>query len=132
MPGGNKWTWRDENGVLWPPRQEHIVPLSRQVVEILEELRPLTGNTPYVFASLTRRGRPISDMAMNRGLQTMGFDTQNEITSHGLRASARTMLVERLGFSPDAIELQLAHPVPDRLGTAYNRVKLLDERRIMM
>ena len=113
-------------------RQEHIVPLAPQVIEILEELRPITGNTPYVFASLTRRGRPISDMSMNRALQTMGFSTQEEITGHGLRASARTILVERLGFSPDAVELQLAHTVPDRLGTAYNRVKLLDERRKMM
>ena len=71
-------------------------------------------------------------MSMNRALQTMGFSTQEEITGHGLRASARTILVERLGFSPDAVELQLAHTVPDRLGTAYNRVKLLDERRKMM
>ena len=132
-----RWEHMDLEGQEWrfvasKTGQEHIVPLSRQVVEILEELWPLTGSTPYVFASLTRKGRPISDMAINRALQTMGFDTRSEITGHGFRASARTILVERLGFSPDAIELQLAHAVPDRLGTAYNRTKLLDERRRMM
>lgn len=113
-------------------RQDHLVPLSTQALSILEELRPLTESSPWVFQSLTRRGRPISNMAMNRALQTMGFSTREEITSHGFRAVARTLLDEKLGFPPAAIEHQLAHRVPDLLGQAYNRTRFLDQRRVMM
>ncbi len=113
-------------------RQEHLVPLSRQVVEVLGELQPFTGASPWVFLSPTRNGRPISDMTMNRALQTMGFSTKEEITSHGFRATARTLLHEKLQFPPEVIEHQLAHRVPDPLGTAYNRTRFLEQRRVMM
>jgi len=113
-------------------KTEHLVPLSRQALEIIQGIRPLTGATPWVFASLTRRERPISDMTMNRALQTMGFSTKEEITSHGFRAVARTLLHEKLGFAPSVIEHQLAHKVPDPLGESYNRTRFLDERRRMM
>lgn len=62
----------------------------------------------------------------------MGYDTKAEITGHGFRAMARTVLHERLGFPPDVIEHQLAHRVPDSLGTAYNRTKFLEQRKLMM
>jgi integrase len=71
-------------------------------------------------------------MTLNRALQTMGYDTQQEITGHGFRAMARTILAEKLHLQPEVIEHQLAHKVPDRLGTAYNRTKYLDDRKIMM
>jgi len=109
---------------------EHLVPLSRQAVAMLQDLYPLTGRGEYAFAG--RPGRPISDAAINAALRRMGFDTQNEITGHGWRAVARTLLAENLGFRPEVIEHQLAHAVPDALGRAYNRTKFLDERRKMM
>jgi integrase len=74
----------------------------------------------------------MSDAAINRALQTMGYDTKTEITGHGFRAMARTMLAERLNYPPEVIEHQLAHRVPDSLGTAYNRTKYLPQRREMM
>lgn len=111
----------------------HIVPLSRQVIEILKTLEPFTRSlSPYVFPSLRTLQRPISDMAMNAALKSLGIDTKNELTGHGFRAVARTLLHERLGFPPDVIEHQLAHKVPDRLGKAYNRTRFLDQRREMM
>ena len=74
----------------------------------------------------------MSDAAVNTAIRALGFSTQTEITGHGFRAMARTMLHERLGMRPEVIEHQLAHAVPDALGTAYNRTKFLDERRQMM
>lgn len=65
-------------------------------------------------------------------LRRLGIDTKTELTGHGWRAVARTLLAERLGFAPEVIEHQLAHSVPDPLGRAYNRTKYLDERRCMM
>ena len=113
-------------------KKEHIVPLAKQVVELLEELRPLTGSSDYVFPNPRSFKRPISDATMNAALKRMGIDTKNEITSHGFRAVARTLLHEELGFPPDWIEAQLSHTVPDRLGEAYNRAKFLKQRKYMM
>jgi len=132
-----KWAELDLEAGEWrfttsKTKQEHLVPLSRQALEVIQGIRPLTGATPWVFASLTRRGRPISNMTMNKALQTMGFDTKSEITSHGFRAAARTLLHEKLGFAPPVIEHQLGHKVPDPLGEAYNRTRFLDERKAMM
>jgi integrase len=114
-------------------RKAHLVPLPLQAVVILEELHPLTGHdkSGFVFPGLTP-GKPISDAALNSALRRMGYDTQEEQTSHGFRATARTLLAEELGFPPEVIEHQLAHAVPDALGTAYNRTKYLKERRAMM
>jgi len=109
---------------------EHLVPLASQAVALLRDLQPLTGKGEFVFAG--RPGRPISDAAINAALRRMGFDTQNEITGHGWRAVARTLLAEELGFRPEVIKHQLAHAVPDALGRAYNRTKYLDERKRMM
>ncbi len=111
--------------------QEHYVPLSRQAISILRELDPFRPMSPWVFQSL-RPGRHISAQTLNAALQTLGIDTRETLTSHGWRAIARTLLVEKLGYDPELVELQLAHSVPDRLGRAYNRVKFLKERRRMM
>ena len=109
---------------------EHLVPLSRQAVKILKDIQPLTGSSEYVFPG-QRWGRPFSDMTINRALQTMGYDTKEEMTGHGFRAMARTLLAEKLHVSPEVIEHQLAHKVPEALGTAYNQTKFLDDRRRM-
>ena len=69
---------------------------------------------------------------MNAALRRMGYDTKTEITGHGFRAMARTILAEELHQKPEVIEHQLAHKVPDALGTAYNRTKFLKERKVMM
>ncbi len=110
----------------------HIVPLSKQAVSILREIQPLTGHGQYVFPGARTHTRPMSEAAVNAALRRMGFDTQNEITGHGFRAMARTILHERLKFDPAIIEHQLAHKVSDSLGTAYNRTKFLDDRVAMM
>ena len=112
-------------------KTEHLVPLSRQAVEVLRDIYQYTGGGEYVFPGI-RSKRPISDMTINRALQSMGYDTKTEMTGHGFRAMARTMLSERLKIPENAIEHQLAHKVPDNLRGAYNRTRFLDDRRRMM
>lgn len=113
---------------------EHLTPLSTQAVVLLEGIQPLTGHLPggWVFPGGRTPLRPMSDMAINAAYRRMGIDTRNEITGHGWRAVARTLLHERLGYPAEVIEHQLAHAVPDALGTAYNRTKFIDQRRQMM
>lgn len=112
---------------------QHIVPLSKQAIEILANLHPLTGNGRFVFPSArTPDGsRAMSDVALLAALRRMGFD-KTEMSVHGFRAMARTILDEVLGFRPDFIEHQLAHAVRDPNGRAYNRTAHLEERRKMM
>lgn len=110
----------------------HIVPLAAQVVAILQELHALTGNDDFVFPGARSNGRAMSDAAINAALRRMGYDTRTEITGHGFRAMARTILHEVQGIAPEVIEHQLAHKVPDALGTSYNRTKFLVARKAMM
>jgi integrase len=109
----------------------HLVPLSKQAVEILRELQPLTGHGRYVFPSLRTGERPMSDNAVLSALRRMGFP-KDEMTGHGFRAMARTMLAERLHVPEAVIEAQLAHAVKDSLGRAYNRTEFLAQRRQML
>ncbi|CAB3661033.1 tyrosine-type recombinase/integrase [Paraburkholderia rhynchosiae] len=112
-------------------KTEHLVPLAVQAVEILRELHALTGHGTYVFPGRDPK-KPMSEAAVNAALRRMGYDTKTEITGHGFRAMARTILHEELHFRPEVIEHQLAHKVPDSLGSAYNRTKFLKDRRVMM
>ena len=109
----------------------HLVPLPRQAVAVLRELHSLTGQGKLMFRGERHHDRPMSDNTINAALRAMGF-AADEVTGHGFRASARTMLHERLGFSPDVIEAQLAHSVRDSLGRAYNRTEFIDQRRAML
>ena len=109
----------------------HIVPLSTQAVAILEELQPLTGGGRYAFPSTRSPKRPMSDNTILAALRRMGIG-KDEMSGHGFRAMARTILDEELGFRPDYIEHQLAHAVRDPHGRAYNRTAHLAERRKMM
>ena len=109
----------------------HIVPLSRQAVELLRELQPLTGHGRYVFPSPRTGERPMSDNGVLSALRRMGFPS-DEMTGHGFRAMARTLLAERLNVDEAVIEAQLAHAVRDPLGRAYNRTEFLDQRRQML
>lgn len=112
-------------------KTEHLVPLATQAVDILKELQALTGKWRYVFTGRDRR-KPMSGAAINAALQRLGFDTKTEITGHGFRAMARTILHERLRFPAEVIEHQLAHRVPDSLGSTYNRTRFIDDRVAMM
>lgn len=112
-------------------KEAHLVPLSRQALEILKALHPLTGNGKYVFPCHRSPLRCMSENAVNAGLRRLGFE-KSEITGHGFRAMARTILDEVLQVRPDFIEHQLAHAVKDPNGRAYNRTAHLAERRKMM
>ena len=112
-------------------REPHLVPLCTQAIIYLRELHPLTGHGRYVFPSMRTGERPMSENTVNAALRRLGFKN-DEMTGHGFRAMARTILDEVLGFRPDFIEHQLAHAVKDPLGRAYNRTTHLSERRKMM
>ena len=109
----------------------HLVPLPTQAVAILRDLHPLTGHGHYVFPSPRTGERPMSDNAVLSALRRMGFPKE-EMTGHGFRAMARTMLAERLGVDEAVIEAQLAHTVSGALGRAYNRTQFAEQRRSMM
>nr|WP_256969462.1 site-specific integrase [Crenothrix polyspora] len=112
---------------------DHIVPLSNQAVAILSELKPLTGHGRYVFPSeRTPHGnRCMSENTLGAALRRIGY-SKEQMTVHGFRAMARTVMDEVLGIRPDFIEHQLAHAVRDANGRAYNRTAHLPERRAMM
>lgn len=112
-------------------KKSHSVPLSVQAMAILRELKALTGRSRYLFPSARSNARPLSNNALNAALRRMGFE-KDEMTTHGFRALARTILDEVLGFRPEIIEHQLAHVVKDPLGRAYNRTTHLVERKKMM
>ena len=121
-----RWTY-----LVSKTKTQHIVPLSRQAVELLQELQPLTGNGAFVFPSARSRMRPMSDNAILAAMRRLGIP-KDEMTGHGFRAMARTILDEVLGFRPDFIEHQLAHAVKDPNGRAYNRTAHIAERTKMM
>ncbi|MHB1091541.1 tyrosine-type recombinase/integrase [Thiobacillus sp.] len=133
-----EWEEIDLDGATWSipgSRMKmgvpHVVPLSTQAVAILRDLHNLTGRGRYVFPSERGGSRPMSENTVNGALRRLGF-TKDEMTAHGFRAVARTLLDEELGFRPDFIEHQLAHAVKDPNGRAYNRTAHLAERRKMM
>lgn len=141
-----EWAWIDlDAGMLTIPSasmkrtvaqklngRPHFVPLAPQAVEILQEIQPLTGQRTFVFPSTRGEGRPMSDMTINAALRRLGY-SGDEMTAHGFRAMARTLIVERLpGIHPDVIEAQLAHGKSGPLGAAYDRAEFMEQRRTMM
>jgi integrase len=131
-----EWADVDLDGKEWrytvtKTKTPHIVPLSRQAVEILQEIHPLTGKGRFVFPSARGTTRPMSDNAILAAMRSAGI-SKEDMTGHGFRAVARTILDEVLGVRPDYIEHQLAHAVRDPNGRAYNRTAHLPERRKMM
>ncbi len=110
----------------------HVVPLAAQAVETLRALQPLTGAGLYCFPNQRSRGRPISNVTMNAAMRRMGFGP-DEMTAHGFRSTARTIIAERLpAIDPEWIEAQLAHGKAGPLGAAYDRAQYLAQRRGMM
>jgi integrase len=133
-----EWTEFDIDAGIWSipgskmkMKQAHIVPLARQAVEILKSLQPLTGQGRYLFPSHRSSQRPMSNNAILAALRRMGY-SKDEMTGHGFRAMARTILDEVLHVRPDFIEHQLARAVRDPNGRAYNRTAHLEERKKMM
>jgi len=135
-------TWGELSGDTWTipaaktktRRSDLIVPLASDALRILDEIRPHTGHGLHVFPSLRTLAdgrRPLSDNTLNAALRRLGYGP-DEVTAHGFRAAARTLLVEQLGFRVELVEMQLGHAVADPLGRAYNRAQFLPERRAMM
>lgn len=111
----------------WP----HQVPLSRQVLDLLDEIRPLTGHSPYVFPASHTWKRPMSENTVTFALRRMGY-SGSEMTAHGFRAMAATLLNEMGLWNPDAIERQLAHMENNGVRRAYARGQYWEERVRMM
>jgi integrase len=140
-----EWAELDLDGAMWliPPTKmkrtkhgklngrPHLVPLPRQAVALLRDLHPLTGHGRYVFPSLLTGERPMSENTLRTALRRMGY-ANDDMTPHGFRAMARTIMVEKLSVQPDVIEAQLAHGKSGPLGMAYDRAEFVEQRRQMM
>jgi integrase len=133
-----EWAEVDQDLAQWnipaermKTREAHLVPLSEQALIVLREIHPLTGRGRFVFPSARSPRRPMSNNAVLAALRRMGF-AKDEMSGHGFRAMARTILDEVLQFRTDFIEHQLAHAVRDPNGRAYNRTAHLVERQKMM
>lgn len=112
-------------------RSPHIVPLSRQSISVIDGMRPLTGDAPYLFPSMRTVHRPISENTLNGALRRLGYGN-DDMTSHGFRSMASTRLNEMGRWNPDAIERQLAHGERNAVRAAYNYAQHLAERTAMM
>ncbi len=132
-----EWKEIDLDAALWTipgekmkMKRPHLVPLSRQAVEILKSLYPLTGHGTYVFPSVRTVTRPISENTLNVALRRLGY-TKEEMTAHGFRTMASTLLHE-MGWRSEVIETQLAHRDRNKVRGVYNKAQYLGERRKMM
>ena len=114
-------------------RQPHLVPLSRQAVELLRELHTFTGGRGFLFPNYRNPNACMTGTTLNRALERMGFNGKDSIgfSAHGFRATASTILNE-IGFRPDVIERQLAHAERNKVRASYNQAEYLEERRAMM
>jgi integrase len=132
-----EWSEIDFDRCEWriPPdkmkmKQAHIVPLSKQSMEVLREIHRITGRGRYLFPSIRTNSRPMSENTILAALRRMGYE-KNEMTGHGFRAMASTLLHEQ-GWPSDVIERQLAHSERNSIKAAYNHAQHLPERRRMM
>lgn len=141
-----EWAEVDLNGALWTipaakmkrrknakmNGRPHLVPLAPQALALLRELQPLTGAGRFVFPALQGGDKCMSENTVNTALRRLGFSA-DEMTAHGFRAMARTLMVEQLaGVSPEVIEAQLAHGKSGPLGAAYDRAEFMAQRRALM
>jgi len=141
-----EWNWIDfDNSMLTVPAsgmkrtvhgkingRDHLIPLASQAVEVLKELKPLTGHGRYVFPGARSHDRPMSDGTINAALRRLDYGTDDHV-AHGFRAMARTMLAERIkGIDPEMVEAQLGHGKKGPLGDAYDRAEYMEQRYAMM
>ena len=130
-----KWSDIDLSLALWNFVHSKVgiplqIPLPRQALGLLREMESLSGRGRYVFPSIRGGDRPMSEVTVNAALQRMGY--KDVMTAHGFRATARTILVEHLGFPAEYVEQQLGHAVREPTGRAYNRTTHLKQRREML
>jgi integrase len=132
-----KWTEFNFQDAMWTVPAErmkmgkaHLVPLSRQVLKILEEMKLHNGNFEWVFASHTRPRNHMSDNAILKALERMGY--RGRMTGHGFRSLAMTTILEKMNYPFDVVDAQLAHAKQNSLGEAYDRAKYLAQRKVMM
>lgn len=111
-------------------RRAHIVPLSRQAIDILEELKTLSGNRDHILPSQVNPRKHMSNNTILKALERMGY--KSRMTGHGFRALAMSSIKERLGYRHEVVDRQLAHAPANKIDAAYDRAQFLDERRIMM
>ena len=111
-------------------RRAHIVPLARQVVDILKALEPLSEDSRFVFPAITSKSTPMSENTVRVALRSMGY-TNEQMTAYGFRTTASTNMNEQ-SWNNDLIELSLAHVEGNSVRAAYNRAERLPERREMM
>ena len=138
---GGQWNEIDFDAAVWTvpaqrmkhektaPKPPHAVPLADWTLELLAELKELTGNTSFLFPSRTKTDGFISDATIGRIIERMGY--KGRVTPHGFRSLASSVLNEQ-GFNPDAIERQLAHIENNKIRAAYNRADYLNERKEFM
>jgi integrase len=131
-----EWTEFDVDDGMWripaermKMRELHLVPLSRQAIEVLAELKLLTGSSRWLFPNERKPQKPMSENTILYALYRMGYHSR--ATGHGFRSSASTLLNE-MRFDPDVIERQLAHKERNKVRAAYHRAEYLPERREMM
>lgn len=131
-----EWSEFDIENALWKipaqrmkARREHVLPLPTQALDLLKAMRPVTGNTKFVFPNRDDRARPMADAALRQALKKLGWATK--YSPHGTRTTGSTRLNE-IGFRHDVIEAQLAHAEPNAVRRAYNHATYLEERRVMM
>lgn len=108
---------------------EHVVPLARQTVALLKELKQFTGYSPYLFPG-SGKHRIMSEGTVNKAIAMIGY--KGRVVGHGFRGTARTILSESGQFSREAMELQLAHGKRDKVEAAYDHAEFLPKRRRMM
>ena len=132
------WAEFDLDNAVWTipgdrakMRRPHRVPLSRQTIEVLTRIRTITGHAPLILPGARARNRPLSENTLNAALRRLGY-TKDEMTSHGFRAAASSILNECGKWNPDAIEAQLAHVEGNAVRRAYARAEFWDERVKMM
>jgi len=111
-------------------RVAHVVPLSKQVMAILNELRSLYGTTGYILPSVVRSNKPISNVTVLKALERLGY--KGQMTGHGFRALAMSTIKEHLGYRHEVVDRQLAHQPRNKIDAAYDRAQFLPDRKKMM
>jgi integrase len=115
---------------LNPIKKDHFVPLSRQSLELLAQLRKITGGGKYLFPNMRDPQRPMSNNAFLKAIERMGY--KGDMSGHGFRALAMSTIKEKLGYRHEVVDRQLAHVHGDKIARAYDRAEFIDERRVMM
>lgn len=133
---GTRWDEIDVDKKEWTipasrmkMRKEHVIPLSKQALQLLEAIKPLSGHREFVFPSDRDPKKHINNESANVALRRMGF--QGRLVSHGIRSLGSTTLNEK-GFNPDVIEAALAHVDKNQVRAAYNRSDYYEKRRELM